>query len=229
MYKIFEKLAEVKGVSPYFVSKETGVANATISAWKRGQYHPKDDKLARIADYFGVPLSYLKGQQKKVQCPDCHMSYNPIDKESYDKHAEFHERFKAIEKHYCVIIPSREEVVDVRKRALDVLNDIRRDMPRRLSAFNSYAKYDFLMQLYDTGFMYDEDLDSHSKKLAEQLRPDHNISVALCNEIRAYHGVEPYKQELSISITEREYRLVCNYRDLPDDARKLVDKMLGVE
>lgn len=60
MWEIFVKLCEEKGVSSYRVSEETGIKTATFSGWRRGLYTPKDDKLQKIADYFEVPLSFLK-------------------------------------------------------------------------------------------------------------------------------------------------------------------------
>ena len=59
MYKIFEELCEIKGVTPYRVFKETGLTTATISNWKAGRYTPKQDKLQKIADYFGVTIEFL--------------------------------------------------------------------------------------------------------------------------------------------------------------------------
>lgn len=60
MYSIFEKLCEERGVSVYRVCEETGIKSATFYSWKKGKYIPKQDKLQKIADYFGVSLEYLK-------------------------------------------------------------------------------------------------------------------------------------------------------------------------
>ena len=57
MYENFSKLLQKYGVTPYKVSKETGVSQSTLSDWKRGISTP--DKLQKIADYFGVPLTYF--------------------------------------------------------------------------------------------------------------------------------------------------------------------------
>ncbi len=69
MYEFFDELLQKYGVTPYKVSKETGVSQSTLSDWKRGISTPKPDKLQKLADYFGVPLSYLLTGQKeeKVQ------------------------------------------------------------------------------------------------------------------------------------------------------------------
>lgn len=65
MYEIFEELRIKKGVSVYRISKETGVPQSTLSAWKAGEYTPKQDKLKKIADYFGVTVDYLLGNEQK--------------------------------------------------------------------------------------------------------------------------------------------------------------------
>ena len=65
MYEIFEKLCEENGVTPYRVCKETGITTATISNWKAGRYAPKQDKLQKIADFFGVSIEYLMTGEEK--------------------------------------------------------------------------------------------------------------------------------------------------------------------
>ena len=66
MYDIFEKLCEERNVTPYRVCKETGLTTSTISNWKAGRYTPKQDKMKKIAEYFGVTVDYLmKGEEKE--------------------------------------------------------------------------------------------------------------------------------------------------------------------
>lgn len=57
MYEIFEKLLEEHQKTAYQVSKDTGIATATLTEWKKGTYTPKIDKLKVIADYFDVPVT----------------------------------------------------------------------------------------------------------------------------------------------------------------------------
>lgn len=59
MYKNFQQLLIAKGTTCYKVAKETGIAQSTLSDWKRGVSVPKIDKLQKIADYFGVPVTYF--------------------------------------------------------------------------------------------------------------------------------------------------------------------------
>ena len=59
MYEIYCKLRNEKGVKDSDVVKATGITKSTFSDWKSGRSKPKNDKLQKIADYFGVTLDYL--------------------------------------------------------------------------------------------------------------------------------------------------------------------------
>lgn len=65
MYEIFSKLLQSYGVTPYKVSKETGVSQSTLSDWKKGKITPKSDTMKKIADYFGVSVDYLMTGKEK--------------------------------------------------------------------------------------------------------------------------------------------------------------------
>lgn len=65
MYEIFEQLLTENGVTAYQVSKATGVAQSSLSDWKKGKSKPKIDKMQKIADYFNVPVDYLLTGEKK--------------------------------------------------------------------------------------------------------------------------------------------------------------------
>lgn len=59
MYKKYEELLSKFNKSSYRVAKETGIAQSVLSDWKTGRSNPKLDKLQKIADYFGVPVTYF--------------------------------------------------------------------------------------------------------------------------------------------------------------------------
>ena len=59
MYQKYVALREKAGVTDYEVAKNTGVSTATLSNWKAGKYTPKINKLQKIANYFGVPVTEL--------------------------------------------------------------------------------------------------------------------------------------------------------------------------
>lgn len=78
MYEIFQRLLDEKGITPYRVSKETGIASSTLTDWKLGRSTPKADKIQTIANYFGVDVSLFYGdsvpsEQKEMDIPEIHV------------------------------------------------------------------------------------------------------------------------------------------------------------
>lgn len=59
VYEKYEELLAKYNKSSYKVSKDTKIAQSVLSDWKRGRSNPKLDKLQKIADYFGVPITYF--------------------------------------------------------------------------------------------------------------------------------------------------------------------------
>lgn len=62
MYKIFSELMEEKGLTAYKVSKETGISQSVLSAWKNGTSVPRPVTFKILADYLGVSVEYLRGE-----------------------------------------------------------------------------------------------------------------------------------------------------------------------
>lgn len=65
MYEIFEQLLHKFKTTTYKVSKDTGISQTIFSNWKSGRSIPKQDKMQKIADYFGVSLEYLMTGEEK--------------------------------------------------------------------------------------------------------------------------------------------------------------------
>ena len=63
-YEIFKELCEKNGVRTAEVARATGIAHPTFTAWKKGEYIPKNEKMQKIADYFGVPVSYFYSDEE---------------------------------------------------------------------------------------------------------------------------------------------------------------------
>lgn len=60
MYSVFEDLMKQRGLKISDVSKATGVPYSAFTDWRAGRYHPKDDKIKKIADFFGVTADYIR-------------------------------------------------------------------------------------------------------------------------------------------------------------------------
>lgn len=59
MYSRYAELRDSKGLTDYRVAQETGISTATLSSWKLGRYTPKAEKLVKLAEFFGVPVTYF--------------------------------------------------------------------------------------------------------------------------------------------------------------------------
>ena len=75
MYEIFVKLCQERGVTPYQVSKATGISQAAFSTWKKGRTVPRESTLRKVADYFHVSVRYLRGEDHDPGAPS--PAYDP--------------------------------------------------------------------------------------------------------------------------------------------------------
>lgn len=60
MYKKYVELRDSNGLTDYKVASDTGITKSTFTDWKKGRSKPKLEKLAKIAEYFGVTVDYFK-------------------------------------------------------------------------------------------------------------------------------------------------------------------------
>lgn len=93
MYTIFEKLLQDNEVTPYKVAKATGIATATLSDWKNGKSTPKTDKMQKIADYFGVTLDYLLGNEEKPTAKSDELENDPLVGQLFAAYGHVKEHF----------------------------------------------------------------------------------------------------------------------------------------
>lgn len=89
MYEIFEKLLMERGVTAYKVAKATGISTGSMTDWKKGRSAPKVDKLQKIADYFGVSVDYLLGNEPKEKTPaEADVTFDDFTYAMYDEAKE---------------------------------------------------------------------------------------------------------------------------------------------
>lgn len=65
MYSRYEELLKERGLKTSVVARDTNITNSTFTAWRKGEYTPKIDKLKKIADYFGVSVHWLSGESNE--------------------------------------------------------------------------------------------------------------------------------------------------------------------
>ena len=58
-YEKFLKYCNIAGKSPSKVAVEAGSSRSMVSSWKIGRTRPTDATLAKLAEYFNVPVTAL--------------------------------------------------------------------------------------------------------------------------------------------------------------------------
>lgn len=62
-YENLEKILNQKGLKPYDLVKGLNLSPGTFTAWKKGEYTPKEQTRKAIADFLGVSLTLLNTGQ----------------------------------------------------------------------------------------------------------------------------------------------------------------------
>lgn len=60
-WSTYVELCNAVNKAPNKVAAELGITSGTATKWKNGAV-PQDRTIKKIADYFGVPVEYLKGE-----------------------------------------------------------------------------------------------------------------------------------------------------------------------
>ena len=74
MYEIYCKLRDERNVKDADVVRETGITKSTFSDWKNGRSKPKQEKLQKIADFFGVTVDFLMTGKDEVKESDLELT-----------------------------------------------------------------------------------------------------------------------------------------------------------
>ena len=79
MYEVFAKLLDESNKKAADVARATEIPSSTFTDWKKGRSTPKQEKLKKIADYFGVSVEYLMTGEEKKENPYAITSKDELD------------------------------------------------------------------------------------------------------------------------------------------------------
>ena len=213
-YERFERLCELNNVKPGTVLRMTGVTTATITSWKQGRYTPKTDKLQKLADYFNVPLDFIMGNDDFITCPECHLKYSPLSEVDVEEHKKIHEQYKLAREVYGEI-PDIRTIRQERDKAIEDFRNRNLSEADRMGRYEEFLRYDFLVDVVESGYSSTIDREKHDYREISSLRPSYVTPEEMINSIREKHGLEPLSYEIYYDDPEVAY-WVQNTFDDPD-------------
>lgn len=71
-YNNYVELCAKKKKSLSAVAEEIGLSRTSPNGWKKGK-QPSDVNIKKLADYFGVSVAYLKGEEEQKENPTAQM------------------------------------------------------------------------------------------------------------------------------------------------------------
>ncbi|MFC7443283.1 helix-turn-helix domain-containing protein [Laceyella putida] len=104
-------LRREKRITQQQIADRFGVTKSTVSRWEKGSFEPDTEKLKEIADYFGVTVDYLLGNDENQENKD-------------KKNADLVDLLEEIKKRPYVIDPKTGEAKYIPKERLKIINDL---------------------------------------------------------------------------------------------------------
>jgi transcriptional regulator with XRE-family HTH domain len=104
-------LRREKRITQQQIADRFGVTKSTVSRWEKGSFEPDTEKLKEIADYFGVTVDYLLGNDENQEIKD-------------KKNADLVDLLEEIKKRPYVIDPKTGEAKYIPKERLKIINDL---------------------------------------------------------------------------------------------------------
>lgn len=146
MYEIFEKLCNIKGITPYKFGKDMSVSSSTISTWKKKNSLAGPELSEKVCEYFGVTIDFLMGKTDKIECKECGQTYNPFDEFDSLIHETYHEKILQAQLQYPSLIPYMEAVEIRVNNRLEIKNK-NLSKEARLDLISQWMKADFSMHV----------------------------------------------------------------------------------
>lgn len=97
MATLSERLKDIrkfKGYTQQEMADFLGISKSSLNNYEQGIRKPNIEILELIADKLNYPMEYLMGKYEEINCPICHTTFNPLDKNSVKEHDFKH--YKAI-------------------------------------------------------------------------------------------------------------------------------------
>lgn len=190
MYEIFEKLCNIKGITPYKFGKDMSVSSSTISTWKKKNSLAGPELSEKVCEYFGVTIDFLMGKTNKITCSVCGFSYNLLSDESRKEHEIFHQKFLKIKEKYPFFMPFSEASIEKTDRIFEFRNP-QKTLEGKIDAFEKYLEAAFSLEICQNNYNIDHlDYEQFCKVEVGTLEPDWAISNEFVDILAEKYGVD---------------------------------------
>lgn len=218
MYERFAQLLEERGLTSYKVSKDTGISQSILSAWKNGVSTPKMDKMQILAMYFGVSVDYILGNETADSCHVCGYTFDPSDPAQQEKHEIYHKRYLDAFEVYGEHFVSHSMLPKYSVSEKDGLYTEYLPNHIRDSYLEGYLSTLFTKYLISKDIPLDEDFDKFARRTIPEIDHDQRITPEKYRDhVFQKYEVEPNTKEME-STSGRAY-----YFD--DDTAEAAQKM----
>lgn len=190
MYEIFEKLCDIKGITPYRFGKDMGVNSSTISTWKKKNSLAGPELAEKVCKYFGVTIDFLMGKTDIVVCPVCGFGDNPISERSSEEHDKFHKKFLEIKEKYPFFMNFSEANIEKKDRITEFRNP-QKTINGKVEAFQKYLEAAFSIEICQNDYDIEHlDYEQFCRIEVSALESDWAISTELIDTLIEKYGVD---------------------------------------
>lgn len=147
MYEIFEKLCNIKGITPYKFGKDMSVSSSTISTWKKKNSLAGPELSEKVCEYFGVTIDFLMGKTDKIECKECGQTYNPFDEFDADIHNTYHQKILQAMSMYPSLTPYAV-AVQIKAHGLSEIEHYDITDDKIIDILSEYLKAAFSLYVY---------------------------------------------------------------------------------
>lgn len=144
MYSRYCKIRDRKGLRDADISRQTGIAQATLSDWKHGKTVPKLPKLRAIADVLEVPIEAIIGGQDFDYDEESHtwITADIVEKPYIGK--------KAIKPKIVVKASIPGKIKTVKPRKMQALSDDEMEMISKFRSLKADEDREFILNMIRT-------------------------------------------------------------------------------
>ena len=226
MYERFVQLLQENNITPYKVSKETGVTQTTLSDWKTGRGTPKAATLSKIAEYFGVTLDWLTGlsnyrNDQQVKAYIWEDNWASSDYYVFDPAFDFGPLLKPIREETGISIAEMADAISCTEDQYEEIEAGTLPITQPQAEKLCEQLDTNIIQVLDDNNLYDGDIP-------EEYWYDPKRYYQILREIdeEAQESMQNYG---SAKLIPSEYDHIQKYRALDDRGRTIVDSVLDAE